>query len=957
MVAWTTTPWTLPSNLALCVNPTLIYVTVLDKASGRKYVLCQDRLTQLYKDERKKKDDETVVPMPDETAEYKILERVPGTELVGLHYTPLFDHLAKQDAHYRDVCYVVVSDNFVTSDSGTGVVHCAPTFGEDDYRVCMENKLIVLDTKGVKYLPQPIDDNGLFRTEGQLPQLDGLYVKDADKKVIELLKQSGRLVQRGQLNHSYPFCWRSDTPLLYRAVPSWFVKVTALKSRLLENNEQTYWVPSFVKEKRFHNWLKDARDWAISRNRFWGTPLPIWTSEDGEEIVVVRSIKDLEERSGVSGITDLHRHFIDKITIPSQQGKGVLRRVDEVFDCWFESGSMPYAQQHYPFENDELFKQGFPADFIAEGIDQTRGWFYTLLVISTALFDTPPFKNLIVNGLVLAADGKKMSKRLKNYPDPQDVINQYGADALRLYLIDSPVVRADSLRFEEKGVKAIINDVFNRWFNAYRLFVQNVLRLKGGFKYQPEVLSQSANVMDKWVLSSTQSLIQFVSEEMKYYRLYTVVPRLVKYVNQLANVYVRFNRDRFKGKQGHDEQHIALNVLLQVLLTVVRTMAPFAPFFTESMYQNLKHLLPAAEQQESVHFCSFPTADTKLMDTKIEDSVQLMLDLIELVRTIRDKKKIASKFPLATLAIIGDVDEQTFHSLERYIKSEANVKEIKLTKDKSSYVQYTPSLNFAALGKRLKGDMPKVKELVSALTREQIQDFQTTGSMTLHGHNLTLNDITFKTSYGGGAGEEEGRWEAATTNSLITSTSSGELEGEQKSTLPDVLIVLDTLLTEEFIHEGISREVMNRVQRLRKQAELEPHDEAQFFYRVVAGKDKDQVLPALLKYTKDIEAHTNSRLYSHTKQHPLNVRVVESSTVVWGSQFELCMCRPGLVLTDKARAAFGEEFATNLQTLLLTLNYEHSKKQLVSSGQLTLTLDKRTVTLKLNEDVTLHPQH
>ncbi|XP_003391702.3 PREDICTED: isoleucine--tRNA ligase, cytoplasmic-like, partial [Amphimedon queenslandica] len=305
----------------------------------------------------------------------------------------------------------------------------------------------------------------------------GQYVKDADKAITKLLKVNGRLVHQGTIKHSYPFCWRSETPLIYKAVPSWFVRVESLIEKLLKNNQKCYWVPEFVKDKRFHNWLKDARDWAISRNRYWGTPIPLWVSDDFEEVVCIGSIDELEKYSGVR-VTDLHRENVDDITIPSIHGKGVLRRVTEVFDCWFESGSMPYGQSHYPFENKKAFDANFPADFIAEGIDQTRGWFYTLLVVATALFDNPPYKNLIINGLVLAANGQKMSKRLKNYPDPVEIVNKFGADALRLYLINSPVVRAESLKFQEGGVKDVVKDVFLPWFNAYRFFMQNVTRLE-----------------------------------------------------------------------------------------------------------------------------------------------------------------------------------------------------------------------------------------------------------------------------------------------------------------------------------------------------------------------------------------------------------------------------------------------------------------------------------------------
>ncbi|KAM9182376.1 isoleucine--tRNA ligase, cytoplasmic isoform 2-T2 [Mergus octosetaceus] len=448
LVAWTTTPWTLPSNLALCVNPELQYVKLRDNATGKIYILMESRLIALYKSD----------------TEYEILERFPGITLKGKKYKPLFEYFIQ----CKDKgAFTVLVDSYVKEEEGTGVVHQAPYFGADDYRVCVDFNIIQKDSVPVC----PVDASGCFTAE--VTDFAGQYVKDADKNIIKLLKEKGRLVHSSSYKHSYPFCWRSDTPLIYKAVPSWFVRVEHMVEKLLENNAQCYWVPDFVREKRFGNWLKDARDWAISRNRYWGTPIPLWVSDDFEEVVCIGSMAELEELSGVK-VTDLHRESIDHLTIPSRCGKGVLHRVPEVFDCWFESGSMPYAQVHYPFENKKELEDSFPADFIAEGIDQTRGWFYTLLVLSTALFGRPPFKNVIVNGLVLASDGQKMSKRKKNYPDPMAIVNSYGADALRLYLINSPVVRAENLRFKEEGVRDILKDVFLPWYNAYRFLVQNV---------------------------------------------------------------------------------------------------------------------------------------------------------------------------------------------------------------------------------------------------------------------------------------------------------------------------------------------------------------------------------------------------------------------------------------------------------------------------------------------------
>ena len=506
-----------------------------------------------------------------------------------------------------------------------------------------------------------MDDTGKF--VDPVTDFKGQYVKDADKNIIKKLKEIGRLVNQAQIKHNYPFCWRSETPLLYRAVPSWFMRVQQMTQNLLKKNEETYWVPETIREGRFANWLRDARDWNLSRNRYWGTPIPVWMSEDGEEAVCIGSIAELEKLSGVK-VDDLHRDTVDKVTIPSKrEGQPPLKRITEVFDCWFESGSMPYAQSHYPFENKKEFEDAFPADFIAEGADQTRGWFYTLLVLSTALFDKPPFKNLIVNGLVLAADGQKMSKKKKNYPDPLLVVNKYGADAVRLYLINSPVVKAETLRFKEEGVKDILKDVFLPWYNAYRFLLQNVESYndREGTTFLWSEFGQSDNVMDRWILSFSQSLLLFVKREMAAYRLYTVLPQLMKFIDNLTNWYVRTNRKRLKGEGNSTRDcRSALDTLFSVLFTMVKVFAPFTPFLTEHMYQNLKNLVDwskddsvkSEKDRASVHYLMIPKPREDLINEDIERSVARMQRVIELGRVLRDRKTMPVKYPLPELVLI-----------------------------------------------------------------------------------------------------------------------------------------------------------------------------------------------------------------------------------------------------------------------------------------------------------------
>ncbi|EZA51423.1 Isoleucyl-tRNA synthetase, cytoplasmic [Ooceraea biroi] len=828
LLAWTTTPWTLPSNLAVCANPTFEYVEVKDNASNNVYIMLEAQLGLVFKS-------------PDL---YTVQGKRKGTDLKGKAYEPLFPYFAR----YREKgAFRVLNDAYVTAETGTGIVHQAPYFGEDDYRCCLEAGIISRDQETVC----PIDSCGCFIEP--VHDFVGKYIKEADKDIIKYLQGKQRLVVNSMMKHSYPFCWRSDTPLIYKAVPSWFIRVEEIKEQLLLANSTTYWIPDYVKEKRFGNWLRDARDWAVSRNRYWGTPIPLWISEDRQEIVCVGSIAELEQLTGAT-VTDIHRENIDHLAIPSKRpGRPPLRRVSEVFDCWFESGSMPYAQMHYPFERRKEFDEYFPADFIAEGIDQTRGWFYTLLVISTALFGKAPFKNLVANGLVLASDGQKMSKRKKNYPDPVEVINAYGADALRLYLINSPVVRAENLRFKKEGVRDVIKDVLLPWFNAFRFLMQNIQRYEKEagtqFVFDHTTSFCSKNIMDRWIISFTQTMLTFVRKEMEAYRLYTVVPHLIKYIDNLTNWYVRMNRRRIKGENCNMKDCLmALNTLFSVVFAMVRTNAPFTPFLTEFMFQRMsKRLAPTDENMDSVHYQLMPSPRKHLIDDTIENAVSKMQTVIELGRIIRDRKTIPTKYPLREIVIIHQekkvLDEILL--MQSYILEELNIKNLKVSTDKTKYgVTMRAEPDHKALGARLKGEFKQVMQAIKELSNVQLQKFVTDKKIDVLGHTLNEEDLRLTYNF--------------TSSSAERSSQQYEAHGEGC-----VLVLLDISMTQEMIDEGLAREVINRVQKLRKKAQLVPADEAIAYYDFDGPeRNKKNLFDVCYEYRSAIETTTKTPLLS-----------------------------------------------------------------------------------------------
>lgn len=651
VLAWTTTPWTLPGNVLLAVGQDIDYVLIEKQDMGTGplvyFVLAKERLQEVLKD-----------------SEYKIVKEMKGVHLVGLEYEPLFPY-------YKDTpnAFRVVSAEFVSTTDGTGIVHIAPAFGEDDFKVGKAEGLPLV---------QHVSMDGKFVKE--VTDFAGMEVKPkddntkADVEIIKWLAHNGKLFSKEKIEHSYPHCWRCDTPLLNYATTSWFVRVTQIKDQLLKNNQKINWVPEHIKEGRFGQWLEGARDWAISRSRYWGTPLPVWqcAAEKCDGTLVIGSVVEFEKLSGQK-ITDLHKHIIDNIELPCEKCGGVMKRIPEVLDCWFESGSMPYGQMHYPFENKAKFEASFPAEFIAEGQDQTRGWFYTLHVLATALTmgeqpsipvtgSEPAFKNVIVNGIVLAEDGRKMSKRLKNYPEPEIVIEKYGADALRYYLVTSPVMAAESLNFSEAGVREMYSKLINTLYNVvefYGMYAQQQM---------PKVSAVSINVLDVWILAKLQILIKEVVVGMETYKLAEASRPIVEFVTELSQWYVRRSRDRFKGDDESDKQ-AALATLREVLLTLSKVMAPFTPFIAEKIYQQVKD----EDGAESVHLESWPEVKQNFVDEEVLAQMRVAREVVELGLAARAEAGLKIRQPLGAIYVGKLVLSK---DLEDVIADELNVKQV-----------------------------------------------------------------------------------------------------------------------------------------------------------------------------------------------------------------------------------------------------------------------------------------
>jgi isoleucyl-tRNA synthetase len=753
-IAWTTTPWTLPSNLALALGPDIRYVKVAD--GQEKYVLAKDRLQAYYHSEE----------------EYKVLDEYSGRDLAGIAYEPLFPYfssLAEKGAFRTHLA------EYVSTEDGTGIVHTAPGFGEDDYTLLKDTEVPTVC---------PMDAEGRFTEE--VSDYAGQFVKDADKRIVADLKAQGKLVKYETYQHSYPHCWRCQSPLLYRAISSWFVNIQKIKQSMLNANARIYWMPGHLRDGRFGKWLEGARDWAISRNRYWGNPIPVWRCEDCSQTVCIGSRQELEERSGTK-TTDLHKHFIDDISFPCSCG-GTMKRIPEVLDCWFESGAMPYAQNHYPFENKEHFEANFPADFISEGLDQTRGWFYTLTVLAAALFDKPAFNHVVVNGLVLAEDGKKMSKSERNYTDPMKVINTYGADALRLFLMHSACVKAEDLRYSDSGVKEILKNVIIPLWNAYSFFI-TYANIDGASPSKAP--AQPENPLDRWVLSETERMIDEVTRNLDAYDLQRAIDPIVEFIDLLNNWYIRRSRRRFWRSENDLDKKQAYETLYEVLMRLVQAAAPFIPYVTEEIYQNLRH----EGERESVHLVNYPEVRADRRRSDLETKMSLTRQTVSMGRALRAVHNLKIRQPLKAIHLVtkDQAAQKVLIEMEEIIAEELNVKAVIFRENEEELVEYSAKANYRLLGKLLGKHMKTAAARIEGLKMGEIQSL-------LEGATLVLDldgtnfDLTLE----------------------AVSIQRNEKENYKVLNEGALTVALDPELTGELIQEGIIRDLVRSIQNLRK---------------------------------------------------------------------------------------------------------------------------------------------
>ena len=794
-LAWTTTPWTLPSNVALCVNPDEIYCKV-KAADGYTYYMAEALLDKVLG--KLAKDDEPA---------YEILEKYKGTDLERREYEPLFACAGEAAAKQHKKAHFVTCDNYVTMSDGTGIVHIAPAFGEDDSRVGREYDLPFV---------QFVDGQGNMTKETPYA---GVFVKKADPMVLTDLDKEGKLFDAPKFEHDYPHCWRCDTPLIYYARESWFIKMTAVKDDLIRNNNTINWIPESIGKGRFGDWLENVQDWGISRNRYWGTPLNIWQCECGH-MESVGSRQDLYEKSGDerAKTIELHRPYIDDITMKCPDCGKTMHRVPEVIDCWFDSGAMPFAQHHYPFENKDLFEQQFPADFISEAVDQTRGWFYSLLAESTLLFNKAPYKNVIVLGHVQDENGQKMSKSKGNAVDPFDALNKYGADAIRWYFYINSAPWLPN-RFHGKAVVEGQRKFMSTLWNTYAFFVlyaniDNFDATKYTLNYD------KLPVMDKWLLSKLNTMVKTVDEDLGSYKIPEAARALQEFVDDMSNWYVRRSRERFWAKGMEQDKINAYMTLYTALVTVAKAAAPMIPFMTEDIYQNLVRSIDA-DAPESIHLCDYPEVNEAWIDKDLEANMEELLEIVVLGRACRNTANIKNRQPIGTMYVKAEKAMDKFYT--DIIADELNVKEVKFADDVESFISYSFKPQLRTVG-------PKYGKLLNGI-RTALSEIDGTAAMKeLRDNGVLVLDI---------AGN---RVELAEEDLLIETAQS---EGYVTETDGETSVVLDTNLTPELIQEGFVREIISKVQTMRKEAGFEVMDKI-----IVYAKDNDKIMD-IMKANQD----------------------------------------------------------------------------------------------------------